>query len=76
LFISCDDKYYGVKMMDIETKASREVADEEKKKFEPLKGFSPYLVNLVECFDEVFFFFFFLFFFIYLLLFGRMLDCL
>jgi hypothetical protein len=40
--------------------STKKVADQERENLEKLKGFSPYLVNLVECFDEVFFIIIFL----------------
>jgi serine/threonine protein kinase len=52
------NKYYAIKIIDIEVKSKRKNADQEKENFEKLKGCSPYLVNLMECFDEVFYLFF------------------
>jgi hypothetical protein len=48
--------------MEMEEEWRKKVADQEKENFERLKGFSPYLVDIVECFDEVTFFFFLLLF--------------
>jgi serine/threonine protein kinase len=48
------EKEYAVKISNLELKKHREVAEAEKKSLERLKGFSPYLVELVDCFDEVY----------------------
>jgi hypothetical protein len=44
---------YAIKVSDLELPANRKVSDAEKESLERLKGFSPYLVDLVDCFDEV-----------------------
>jgi serine/threonine protein kinase len=46
-------KEYAIKMSNLEAEMDRKVADAEKESLELLKGFSPYLMNLNECFDEV-----------------------
>jgi serine/threonine protein kinase len=45
---------YAIKISNLELENYRRVADVEKNILERLKGFSPYLVDLVECFDEVY----------------------
>jgi serine/threonine protein kinase len=44
---------YAIKMSDLELEGNRKISDSEKENLERLKGFSPYLVELVDCFDEV-----------------------
>jgi nucleoside-diphosphate-sugar epimerase len=46
-------KEYAIKILDLEVELSKTIADKEKVNLERLKGFSPYLLNLVDCFDEV-----------------------
>jgi serine/threonine protein kinase len=48
-------KEYAIKISDLEVEENKKAADAEKQNLERLKGFSPYLVNLVDCFDEVYF---------------------
>jgi serine/threonine protein kinase len=46
-------KEYAIKISDLKSENHRKVADAELESLELLKGFSPYLVELVESFDEV-----------------------
>jgi serine/threonine protein kinase len=46
-------KKYAVKILELEFEPSKKIADIEKENMEKLKGYSPYLINLVECFDLV-----------------------
>jgi serine/threonine protein kinase len=46
-------KAYAIKTLDLEVEKKRKIADTERVNLERLKGFSPYLVNLVDCFDDV-----------------------
>jgi serine/threonine protein kinase len=49
-------KEYAIKISSLETEERRKVADAEKDSLEHLKGFSQYLVDLIECFDVVCYF--------------------
>jgi serine/threonine protein kinase len=49
-------KEYAIKMSNLEAEMDKKVADAEKESLERLKGFSPYLMNLIEYFDEVCYF--------------------
>jgi hypothetical protein len=46
-------KEYVIKISSLELEANRKVADSEKECLERLKGSSPYVVELADCFDEV-----------------------
>jgi serine/threonine protein kinase len=52
-FHQISKKQYAIKMSSLEKELDRKVADAEKDSLKLLNGFSPYLVNLIECFDEV-----------------------
>jgi serine/threonine protein kinase len=44
---------YAIKIMDVELDKKRKIADMEQMNFLRLQGSSPYLVNIIECFEEV-----------------------
>jgi serine/threonine protein kinase len=46
-------KEYAIKISSLEGEEEMKVADAEKDSLELLKGFSPYLMTMIECFDEV-----------------------
>jgi serine/threonine protein kinase len=50
-------KYYAVKIMEVENDTNRKVADIEQENFLRLQNSSPYLINIIECFEEVLFLF-------------------
>jgi serine/threonine protein kinase len=50
------NKEYAVKISGLETDVGKRTADAEKAALDRLNGFSPYLINMIECFDEVCYF--------------------
>jgi serine/threonine protein kinase len=46
-------QYYALKIIDIKSEIYKKIADVEESNLMKLKGNSPYLVNLIECFEEV-----------------------
>jgi serine/threonine protein kinase len=45
---------FAIKIVNIESLNLKEIANVEQTNLEKLKGCSPYLINLVDCFEEVF----------------------
>jgi serine/threonine protein kinase len=55
--VSKNEKMYAMKVLGYEDETERANADQEENSFKKLKGSSPYIVEFVESFEEVFHYF-------------------